>query len=133
MKHFSQTMSCWMNSRLISGPFSHRFSSLSMTFLASVLGIDLCKFVHYDPPKSRMSVYMTCFVLKSEILTPPTPGYVSITVSANGKTLKFEHARYWPLSKLSENCSLSEPQMYQNTTQKHPQNGPNREIMENRF
>ena len=26
MRDFSQTMSCWMNIRLISGPFSHRFS-----------------------------------------------------------------------------------------------------------
>ena len=54
-------------------------------------------------------------------------------MSANGKTLKFEHARPWPLSKLSENYSVSEPQMYQNTTQNNPQNGSRiEEIMENR-
>ena len=105
----------------------------TLKFVGDVSFIFFLSFVHYDPQRSRMSVYMTCFVLKSEILTPPTPGYASITVSANGKTLKFEHARYWPLSKLSENCSLSEPQMYQNTTQKHPQNGSQiEEIMENR-
>ena len=79
-------------------------------------------FVHYDPQRSRMSVYMTCFVLKSEILTPPTPGYVSITVSANGKTLKFDHARPWPLSKLCENCSGSEPGLNPKCTKTQPQN-----------